>query len=253
MRRRSRRGLTLVEVLIAVTLVSLLSTGILYAMSLGFKAMETTNRRFTDNRRSLGSLRLLENQFAAMIPAQVPCAGVRTSASTAPLYFQGAPNSIQFVTAYTLEEAARGYPRIVDYLVLPGDARAGGVRLVMQETPYLGGGSLSPLCAGPGTDPMHRAPMAILHPPRLGPRAVVLADQLAYCRIFYQRVHPVNRQTSWEPTYNGAVFPAGIRMEMAPLRPDPARVQVTTATIPVRVSRNTFEVYADIDDPEQQR
>ncbi|MCC6538308.1 MAG: prepilin-type N-terminal cleavage/methylation domain-containing protein [Bryobacterales bacterium] len=252
MRNRSRRGLTLVEVLIAVTLVSLLSTGILYAMSLGFKAMETTNRRFTDNRRALGSLRLLENQFAAMIPAQVPCAGVRTSAGTAPLYFQGAPNSLQFVTAYTLEDAARGIPRIVDYLVLPGDAQVGGVRLVMQEMPYVGAGSLAPLCAGPGTDPMHRAPTAMLHPPRLGPRAFVLADQLAYCRIFYQRVHPVNRQASWEPTYNGAVFPAAIRIEMAPLRPDPSRVQVTTATIPVRVSRNTFEIYADIE-PEQQQ
>jgi len=244
MRRRSRR---------AVTLVSLLSTGILYAMNLGFKALETTNRRFTDNRRALGSLRLLENQFAAMIPAQVPCAGVRMSGGTAPLYFQGTPSSIQFVTAYTFEEAARGYPRIVDYLVLPGDARTGGVRLVMQELPYAGAGSLSPFCAGPGADPMHRASTASLHPPRLGPRAFVLADQLAYCRIFYQRVHPVNRQATWEPTYNGAVFPAAIRIEMAPLRPDPARVQVATVTIPVRVSRNTFEVYADIDDPEQQR
>jgi hypothetical protein len=65
-------------------------------------------------------------------------------------------------------------------------------------------------------------------------------------------VHPVNRQSSWEPTYNGAVFPAAIRIEMAPLRPDPARVQVTTATIPVRVSRNTFDLYADIE-PEQQQ
>ncbi len=242
--------MTLIEMLIAVILVSLLSTGILYAMRLGLGALEQTNRKFADNRRALGSLRVLNQQLAAVIPAQVPCAG--RPQEQAPLFFQGARNSLQFVTGYTLEEAARGYPRIVEYMVMPGDiTRGGGVRLVMQALPYTGPQSVAVFCAGLSVDALHRAPVALLRPPQLGPRPFVIADQLAYCRISYQRVHPVTFQRDWQGTYSGAALPAAVRIEMAPLRPDSARVQLTTTTIALRVTRTTYEAYADID-PQQQ-
>jgi prepilin-type N-terminal cleavage/methylation domain-containing protein len=248
---RGRRGVTLMEMLIAVTLVSLLSTGILYAMRLGFNALDQTNRKFTDNRRALGSLRVLTEQLASVLPAQVSCSGRRMD--LAPLFFQGGQGTLQFVTAYTLEEAARGYPRIVEYFVMPGDPmRGGGVRLMMQEVPYTGPYAVAAYCAGMSVDPLLRAPTAILRPPQLGPRPFVIADQLAYCRISYQRVHPVTMLRSWEPAYTGATLPGAVRIEMAPLRPDPARVQVITTTVPLHVSRNTYEPILDIDPPPQQ-
>ena len=251
LRRRSRRGLTLIEMLIAITLVSLLSTGILYAMRLGLGALEQTNRKFTDNRRALGSLRVLYEQLAGVVPAQVQCMG-RNVADPAPLFFRGTQESLQFVSGYTLEEAARGYPRIVEYFVTPGEAaRGGGVRLVMQETPYTGPHSLMPYCGGQGTDPLHHAPTALLRPVQFGPRPFVIADQLAFCRISYLRIHPQTFQGSWEPAYAGAVLPGAVKVEMAPLRPDPSRVQLGTTTIPLHVSRNTYEPYADIDLPQQ--
>jgi hypothetical protein len=79
----------------------------------------------------------------------------------------------------------------------------------------------------------------------------VIADQLAYCRISYQRVHPLTQDRVWQTAYNGAALPAAVRIEMAPLRPDPARVQLSTTTIPLRVTRNTYEPYQDIDQPPQ--
>jgi prepilin-type N-terminal cleavage/methylation domain-containing protein len=247
--RHRRRGVTLIEMLIAITLVTLLSTGILYAMRLGLGALEQTNRKFTDNRRALGSLRVLDQQLAGVVPAQITCGGGR--ADQGPLFFSGAQNSLQFVSSYTLEEAARGYPRIVEYVVMRGDpARGGGVRLIMQETPYTGPFSLQPYCGGLGSDPFYRSPTAVLRPVRLGPRPFVIADQLAYCRLSYLRVHPNTFQRNWEPSYTGAVLPAAVRIEMAPLRPDPARVQLTTTTISLHVSRTTFEPYADIDQPQ---
>src|SRR5262245_36373477 len=189
MRRRHhhQRGVTLMEMLIAVTLVSLLSTGILYAMRLGLGALEQTNRKFTDNRRALGSLRVLTQQLAAVIPAQVGCGG--RPVLQGPPFFQGGQSTLQFVTGHTLEEAGRGFPRIVEYMVMPGDpARGGGVRLIMQEVPYTGPLALAGYCTGTGVNPLHRAPTAILRPPQLGPRPFVIADQLAYCRLSYQRV-----------------------------------------------------------------
>jgi prepilin-type N-terminal cleavage/methylation domain-containing protein len=252
LRRRRRRGLTLIEMLIAITLVSLLSTGILYAMRLGLGALEQTNRKFTDNRRVLGSLRVLYEQLAGVVPAQVPCGGARNQTELAPLFFQGTQNSLQFVSNYTLEEAARGYPRIVEYFVTPGDAaRGGGVRLVMQETPYTGPFSVMPYCTGQGADPLLRAPTALLRPVQMGPRPFVIADQLAYCRISYLRIHPSTFQGNWETAYSGAVLPGAVKVEMAPLRPDPSRVQLGTTTIPLHVSRNTYEPYADIEIPQQ--
>lgn len=251
LRRRPRRGLTLIEMLIAITLVSLLSTGILYAMRLGLGALEQTNRKFTDNRRVLGSLRVLYEQLAGVVPAQVQCKGLNLG-DPAPLFFQGTQESLQFVSSYTLEEAARGYPRIVEYFVTPGEAaRGGGVRLVMQETPYSGPFSVMPYCTGQGTDPLYRGPTALLRPVQMGARPCVIADQLAYCRISYLRVHPVTFQGNWEPVYSGAVLPGAVKVEMAPLRPDPSRVQLGTTTIPLHVSRNTYELYADIDTPQQ--
>ena len=249
--RRGRRGVTLIEMLIAVTLVSLLSGGILYAMRLGLGALEQTNRKFADNRRALGSLRVLTEQLTSVIPAQVSCLGRQVL--QAPLFFQGTPNSLQFVSSYTIEEAARGYPRIVEYLVIPGDAqRGGGVRLVTQEMPYTGPQSVALFCAGTSVDPYHHAPVALLQPPRLGPKPFVIADQLAYCRITYQRVHPITLVRDWLASYSGAALPSAVRIEMAPLRPDPARVQLSTTTIPLRVTRTNYEPYADID-PEQQQ
>jgi prepilin-type N-terminal cleavage/methylation domain-containing protein len=243
---RRRRGFTLIEMLIAVTLVSLLTTGMLYAMRLGLGALDQTNRKFTDNRRVLGSLRVLYEQLANIIPAQVSCTG--RPADLAPPFFQGTASSLQFVSAYTLEEAARGYPRIVEYLVIPGDAaNGGGVRLVMQELAYTGPYSLAPFCTGVTPDPIYRAPMALLRPPQLGRRPFVIADQLAYCRISYQRAHPVTFMRDWQAEYSGAALPAAVRVEMAPLRPDPSRAQLSTTTIPLRVTRTTYDPYADID------
>ena len=251
-KHRRQRGVTLIEMLVAVTLVSLLSSGLMYAMRLGLNAMEQTNRKFTDNRRALGSLRVLNQQFAAIIPAQVSCKGTSLGGDLAPVFFRGARNSVQFVTAHTLEEAGRGYPRIVEYFVIPGDAaRGGGFRLVMQESPYTGPQSLSAYCSGTGMDPLHRAPVSLLRPPTLGARPFVIADQLAYCRFSYQRVHPVTFLRDWADAHAGAALPAAIRIEMAPLRPDAARVQLSTTTIPLRVTRNTYEAYADIDQPQQ--
>ena len=50
-RLNSERGVTLVELLIAVTLVALLSMGMLFAMRTGLGALSSTNTRLHDNRR----------------------------------------------------------------------------------------------------------------------------------------------------------------------------------------------------------
>src|ERR687889_557920 len=67
-KRRSERGLTLIEVLIAVTLVSLLSVGILFAIRVGLNAMGRSNARLNENRRVAGAYRVLVQQIEGLIP-----------------------------------------------------------------------------------------------------------------------------------------------------------------------------------------
>ena len=63
-----RSGVTLIEVMIAVSLLSLLSLGILTSLRVGMGALQRTDRRLMDNRRVAGAQRILEQQLAGFIP-----------------------------------------------------------------------------------------------------------------------------------------------------------------------------------------
>ena len=54
MTRNPRAGLTLIEVLIAVSLVGLLSVGMLWAIRVGVNAMGKSNEKLISNRRVTG-------------------------------------------------------------------------------------------------------------------------------------------------------------------------------------------------------
>jgi prepilin-type N-terminal cleavage/methylation domain-containing protein len=239
---RSRRcaGVTLIELLIAVTLVSLLSMGMLFAIRVGLNALERTNAQMMGNRRVLGAQRAIDQQISGMIP--VTCGGgpVRPGAprSTADLFFQGQPQSMRFVSSHSLEEASRGYARLLEYGVVPGQDGM-GVRLIVNEYLYVGPPSIAPFCGAPGRS---------VEP---GPRSFVLADRLARCVFRYQARDALTGQPSWQPVFAGIEPPPAIRIEMTPLQGDRSRLQMATLTVPVRVTRNPMLEYKDIEDEEQ--
>ena len=68
-RRTPQSGVTLIELLVAVSLLSLLSVGMLFAMRVGLNAMGRTNARVISNRRVLGVERILTQQIAGFVPA----------------------------------------------------------------------------------------------------------------------------------------------------------------------------------------
>ena len=51
MKHDRRAGVTLIEILIAVSLLSLLSVGVLWSMRIGFNTMDKTDARLIHNRR----------------------------------------------------------------------------------------------------------------------------------------------------------------------------------------------------------
>ena len=250
MRRwRRLRGITLIEMLLAITLVGMLSAGILYAFRIGINTMERASDRFLSNRRVLGAERVLEQQIAGLMPVAANC-GARPGPFGAGgvLFFQGLPSAMRFVSRYTLEEAARGYPRVLEYLVIPGEQNQ-GVRLVVNELLYTGPSILDQLCVGSNSTPF--GPVGVFVPIRPHPRSFVLADKLAFCRISYLLVEDKTGLRTWSPAFSGPLPPAAIRFEMQPLSPDPSRLQMTSLLLPVRANRDTRLNYVDIDQPQQ--
>jgi prepilin-type N-terminal cleavage/methylation domain-containing protein len=240
-RRNRARGVTLIELLIAITLLSLLATGLLFAMRIGLNAMESANRRVMTNRRTLGAHRILEQQVAGFVPAFAQCRAPGAPGGPRVPLFQGTPNVIRFVSTYSLQESSRGYPRLLEYFVIPGDNNE-GVRLVVNETLYTSSFSAGELCLPPMPDPVTGIPMPVFRPPEPRPGTFVLADRLAYCRFWFEEALPPQTPAQIPPKFvpvwaKPGLWPRSIRIEMAPLQPDPSRVQPMSFAAPIRVTR----------------
>ncbi len=141
--RNKRSGMTLIEVVIAITLMALLVTGMTLALRISLTSLGKANDKLTLTRRITGAQRILEQQIAglmpvsAVTPVDAPCqGGVRIA------FFQGESQTMRFASTYSLHEASRGKPRILEFQVVPG-GESGGVRLVVNEIPYT-----SPFSAG---------------------------------------------------------------------------------------------------------
>jgi prepilin-type N-terminal cleavage/methylation domain-containing protein len=245
--RKRQAGVTLIEVLIAVTLLSMLSVAMLFAMRTGLNTYIKATDKLMDNRRLAGTRRVLTQQIEGLMPVSVPCAGTAQPGIGNFSFFEGRGESMRFVTAFTLQSGWRGQPQIAEFAVIPGD-EGRGVRLVVNELPYTGPVEAGRLCIGAIPDPVTRLPLPQFAPVTAGPASFVLADQLEYCRInYYSPAPPVAGLPAWTwtPDWGAKGWPRAIRIEMAPLAADPSRVQPITFIAPLRLRRNPDLTYAD--------
>jgi prepilin-type N-terminal cleavage/methylation domain-containing protein len=242
--RRNERGVTLLELLIAVSLMSLLSLGVLYSMRVGMDAMAKTNDRFQKNRRVLGVEKALSAQIAGLMPVTVECLGGGGAPGGKAVMFQGDPQAMRFVSSYSLQEGARGYPKLLEFMVIPGD-KGVGVRLIVNEMPYSGPFSLRGACIGTQPDPMTGQAAGLFIPIVPRPDSFILADKLAGVRFLYRDELPPPLFEKWTMKWLQNKLPTAVRMELIPLEPSVANLQVTTTTIPIRVTANPMLNYAD--------
>jgi hypothetical protein len=243
-RARSTLGVTLIEMVIAVTLLSLLTLGMLMAMRVGLAAYSKTGDKLMENRRVTGAQRILEDELMGLIPATPPCLGAQGQASLHFNFLQAEPQRMRMVSGFSLQEGWRGHPQILEFLVIPGK-EGRGVRLVVNEIPY------SPNTAGKacvGTAPMAELGVTIpvFAPMEAGPRSFVLADQLEFCRFTYYTGQGTDTDPiAWRPMATGRGWPHGIRIEMAPIEIDPSRLQPITVTAPLFIHRSLEPPYED--------
>ena len=241
---RNRRGVTLIELLVAITLLSLLAVGILFAFRIGLSGMTRSNERLLSNRRVLGVERILSQQVAGFVPVKADCRPQPDAPEQRLPFFQGDVQTMRFVSTYSLDEASRGYPRILEFQVIPGDAD-GGVRLVVNEFVYTGPISAGATCLGLVPDPVSGTSLLQFRPVAIGASSFVLADNLAYCRFAFREDREPPAPPLWHTRWPHLAIPAAVRVDMAPLRPDPAKLQVPAFTAAFRPNRDPLKNYAD--------
>jgi prepilin-type N-terminal cleavage/methylation domain-containing protein len=232
--KHSERGVTLIELLIAISLVALLSAGMLIAMRTSLLTYEKTGHRLESNRRAMSVQQILASQIGGIMPVQGQCSASQGPPVTIP-FFSGTEASLRVVSSFSMQEGARGYPRILEYQVVP--AQSGGVRLIVNQHPYFGSSSTAPFCLDGQFAPIET-----------GPSSFVLAEGLLYCRFSYHGAYDeaAFAETPWLPVWNQPGLPSGVRIDLRPLAPDPVALPFAGVTIPIRVNRDVMKNdYAD--------
>ncbi len=240
---RRDAGFTLIEILIAVSLVGLLSVAMLVAIRVGLNAEIKATTRLDANRRVVGAQRALQQEINGFMPEiaiwnQPDGGGFRKIP-----FFEGAPQSMRFVSSYSLKDASRGLPQLLEFLVVPGD-QGRGVRLIVDELPYRGGASAGSRIAGFETGAAGTT-LPVFFPIEVGAGSFVLADRLASCRFYYlaQEQNPPRRE--WRPDWTKKGWPVALRVELSPLDADAALLHPMTVTAPLRAFRDPDKTYGD--------
>jgi hypothetical protein len=244
MRDNPESGVTLIEILIAVSLMSLLSVGMLVAMRLGFSTMDKTDTRLVRNRRVANSRAIIESEIEGFIFSRAnyhpkPMETYQIS------FLQTEAQSMRFVTSYSLEDAWRGRPRIAAMQVIPGEKNQ-GVRLIVNETPYTGPEQAGLDITGIEQDPA--GPPIIRFAPILpGSQSFVLADRLAFCRFSYLEPLQIAPFQRWRPDWvQPQILPLAVRIEMAPLDAgNQVDLRISTVTVPFHVTQIPQTPYVD--------
>ncbi|HEV2202448.1 MAG TPA: prepilin-type N-terminal cleavage/methylation domain-containing protein [Bryobacteraceae bacterium] len=226
----AERGVTLIELMIAVSLVAVMSVGMLFALRTSVLAYEKTGARLRANREQVSRTQILARELAGAMPVLSLC-GVNMTP-----YFMGASDSLHMISSYSVAEGSRGYPQIIEFQVMRSPVA--GVQLVVTEQPYTGPFSTTPFC-----DPTGGAVSGF----STGAPPFVLADRLASCEFSYHQ--PVDmlayQDTGWVPVWKRNVLPAGIRVELTPLATAGGGLPSVAVTVPLRVDRDIFMAYDD--------
>ena len=229
--RGSQSGMTLIEVIVAMSLLGLLSVGLFTAFQVGASSWLATRERLMLDRNIAGQNQRFHALLAGIVPleAEVPpdrAIGVRPFR-----FFQGEPQSMRFVTSHSITHGARGGLRITELQVVA--ARNKGTRVLLNQLPYRG-----PLSAGSfviGWAPIPEPPgrQLVFEPIRALPNvSLIIADQLADCSFRYlERPRSRNLPSRWVSVWNDRDrLPGAITINMTPASRETRLLPVSITT-----------------------
>jgi general secretion pathway protein J len=124
--RKSQKGFTLIEMILAMTIFALMGTVLYGAFSLSHSAVEKSQRSFENNQK----LRAVDEILGSYIRSAYP---YRPSPQDGALLFAGEEAELTFVSSFSLAMGGRGMAKV--RLFWEGDEKHAGLLRLEEETP----------------------------------------------------------------------------------------------------------------------
>lgn len=211
LRNLTDSGLTLIEVLVALSLLALVSVSLLTATGAGLQTWLTARDAILlDRRVADGSAQLLA-AIGGMVPMLVTVAPERGGAFP---FFQGEAQIMRFVTAHSTIHRGRGGFRLLVLRVVSG---AEGLELIVEESPCPDSYSLAELVENPARRSVASVRgRLVLAREYEGKDAWTVADRLSHCRFAYLRGGDGrNRSSAWLSRWDDRqALPRAVRIEL---------------------------------------
>jgi general secretion pathway protein J len=174
--------MTLIEILVAVSLMGLLSVGIVTSLEVGANSWQRARSSLSLDRRIATANSILHSGISGIAPvlAQVP-PGRRMEVQSL-TFFQGEPQSMRFVSSYSVTEGRRGGLQIVELEIVNSER---GRRVLLNQMPYRGPLSAGVLVAGFVRDANFPRGRVIFEPIRPRATSLIILDELQECRFAY--------------------------------------------------------------------
>ena len=231
-------GFTLLELLISVTVLSLLATAVLLGWRVASSAWQRANSHLLHSRSVQESYQLLQEQMASMIPYQVP-----TAEGGLEFFFQGERQTARFLSRYSLTGRTSSGLYRIEYQVAE---RPGGTKqLLLNEFPVRSLEELKGLFVKVETDPDPAARKLQFLPFERGPQTVELFEGLADCHFEYYQPPAPPEPGSWKEQWKGpsGELPGGMAIRLVSsgdtgdLKPVSIVAAIRNITLPAALRR----------------
>lgn len=211
LRNPTNSGLTLIEVLVALSLLALVSVSLVTATGAGLQTWLTArDAMLLDRRVADGNAQLLA-AIGGMVP--MPVTAAREQGGPFP-FFQGEAQMMRFVTAHSTIHRGRGGFRLLAIRVVSG---VEGLELIVEESPCPDSYSLGALVENPArqSDGSVRGRLVLAREFKRED-AWTVADRLAHCRFTYLRGGDGrNRSSVWLSRWDDwQGLPRAVRIEL---------------------------------------
>jgi prepilin-type N-terminal cleavage/methylation domain-containing protein len=194
MKPRLQNGITLIELLIAMSLLGLISLGMLFAMRIGVNSWQHANKRMSADRSVIAASDLITEQLAGARAKVVGWGPLERRAGF--LYFEGRAGRMRLLTDYSVAARVRGGMWIAEYW-FESNAR-NECRLMYNERPFRSdddiASTVNQVVTGPaGYVADYRAPVT-------SASTRVLYSGIHNCTFEYL-VEPFNAPVYWTPNW----------------------------------------------------
>ncbi|GEM_PF-3692430 len=197
MNRRSQRGVTLVELLAAITLLGFVSLALLFAMRIGVNAWQHGDRRMAADRSVVAAADLISAQLGDARAHNVGWGPLERRVSF--LLFDGAADRLQFITHNSVAARERGGWWLAEYW-FEHDAR-NNCRLLYNEYPFQSDADAAAVVdqVGPGANGL----LAVQYrAPRISANTRVLYTGIHDCAFEYL-IEPQDQPVYWGKFWPG--------------------------------------------------